>query len=125
MTNTQVMIALCRDGFHPDSEGGTVKLLGDGFPATGTTASIAISLTRRSAFLAMAEIQFAAGAGRCSPSMNASTVIALGRGQSRSRSFDLRPLSTHASAWRDGRLRHGGSQREGGRGQRLLPAPPD
>jgi len=67
MTSTQVMIALCRDGFHPESEGGTVKLLADGFPQLDYGLNRYFFDAAKRAFLAMAEIQFAAGAKEVFP----------------------------------------------------------
>jgi choline dehydrogenase-like flavoprotein len=65
--DTQVTIALLRDGFHPQSRGGRVRLRPD------STAYLDYSMTPylwegvRRAFLAMAEIQFAAGAQSVMP----------------------------------------------------------
>jgi len=64
LPNTHMMLALMRDGFHPDSPGGTVQLRDDG------SAVLDYSLTPyawdgiRRAYHSMAEIQFAGGA-RC------------------------------------------------------------
>jgi len=60
--HTQALLALLRDGFHPDAAGGRVQIRDDGtpvldYPLTGTVLDGA-----RRALLAMAEIQFAAGA---------------------------------------------------------------
>jgi choline dehydrogenase-like flavoprotein len=65
--NTHVLLALMRDGFHPEAPGGQVKLRGDGsavldYPLTGFVMEGA-----RRAMLAMAEIQFAAGAQQVLP----------------------------------------------------------
>ncbi|MBT1443817.1 GMC family oxidoreductase [Shewanella sp. JM162201] len=62
----QVVIALVRDGFHPDSPGGTVSLDGKGFTLDyPLTASF--WLAARRAFASMAELQFAAGARKVLP----------------------------------------------------------
>jgi hypothetical protein len=66
--NLQVVIALLRDGFHPDSPGGRVRLRGDGTPELDYPISDYLWEGMRRALLTMAEIQFAA---------NASTVLAL------------------------------------------------
>lgn len=63
----QVIIALLRDGFHDDSPGGSVELARDGsaelsYPITGYLWE-----GMRRAFLAMAQIQFAAGAQHVLP----------------------------------------------------------
>jgi len=75
LPHANVMIALLRDGFHPDAKGGEVKLKSDG------SASLDYRLTDylldgvRRAYLSMAEIQFAAGAQ------------------------SVRPVHEHAEAW--------------------------
>ena len=65
--NTQALIALLRDGFHPDSRGGTVGLRDDGSPVLAYPLTGAIWDGVRRALLSMAEIQFAAGAKRVFP----------------------------------------------------------
>jgi len=65
--HTHVLLALLRDGFHDQSPGGRVKLHGDGsavldYPLTGFVMEGA-----RRALLAMAELQFAAGARQVLP----------------------------------------------------------
>ncbi|QGZ42037.1 choline dehydrogenase-like flavoprotein [Pseudoduganella flava] len=59
---TQGMLALLRDGFHADSPGGTVALRGDGSPVLDYPMTPFLWDGARRALLAMAEIQFAAGA---------------------------------------------------------------
>ncbi len=58
----QVLIALMRDGFHPDSPGGRVMLRSDGSPLLDYPLGDYLWEGVRRAYLAMAEIQFAAGA---------------------------------------------------------------
>ena len=58
----QVVIALLRDGFHPQSAGGRVVLRGDGSPVLDYRIGDYAWNAMRRAYLAMAEIQFAAGA---------------------------------------------------------------
>lgn len=58
----QVVLALLRDGFHPLSIGGTVKLRKDGSALLDYPISDYIWDGMRRAFFTMAEIQFAAGA---------------------------------------------------------------
>jgi choline dehydrogenase-like flavoprotein len=65
--HTHVLIALLRDGFHPESAGGAVGLRDDGSPVLGYGLTPAIWEAVRRALLAMAEIQFAAGAQQVLP----------------------------------------------------------
>jgi choline dehydrogenase-like flavoprotein len=58
----QGMLALLRDGFHPESAGGDVQLQGDGSPVLDYPISDFVWDGARRALLTMAEIQFAAGA---------------------------------------------------------------
>ena len=62
LPNTNVMLALLRDGFHPDSPGGSVELRGDGTPVLDYRMTDYTWDGLRRAFHSMAEIQFAAGA---------------------------------------------------------------
>jgi choline dehydrogenase-like flavoprotein len=59
---THVQIALVRDGFHPQSAGGAVGLRRDGSPLLDYPLAEVFWDAARRALLAMAEIQFAAGA---------------------------------------------------------------
>ncbi|MBI4984822.1 MAG: GMC family oxidoreductase, partial [Rhodocyclales bacterium] len=61
-THTHVLLALLRDGFHADSDGGRVELRDDGTPVLDYPLSDFVWDGVRRAWLAMAEIQFAAGA---------------------------------------------------------------
>jgi choline dehydrogenase-like flavoprotein len=67
LPHLQVVIALLRDGFHPDSAGGTVALRSDGTPVLDYPLTPYLWDGVRRAFLSMAEIQFAAGATRVMP----------------------------------------------------------
>ncbi|MBB5203351.1 choline dehydrogenase-like flavoprotein [Inhella inkyongensis] len=60
--HTQVLLALLRDGFHPEAPGGRVQLRGDGSPVLDYPLTATVMDGVRRAHLAMAEIQFAAGA---------------------------------------------------------------
>jgi len=60
--HTQSVIALLRDGFHPDSPGGTVSLRDDGSPQLHYPISNTLWEGLRDAYHHMAELQFAAGA---------------------------------------------------------------
>jgi choline dehydrogenase-like flavoprotein len=62
----QVLIALMRDGFHPESPGGQV-VLRDGWPVLDYPLTDYLWNGARRAYLAMAEIQFAAGAQSVMP----------------------------------------------------------
>ncbi|MFA7290640.1 MAG: GMC family oxidoreductase [Rhodocyclaceae bacterium] len=65
--HAQVLIALLRDGFHRESRGGRVRLRSDGSPALDYPLNEVFWEAARRALLAMAEIQFAAGAQRVTP----------------------------------------------------------
>lgn len=67
LPNLQVVIALLRDGFDERSPGGRVRLRGDGSPELDYPIGQPLWATMRRAFLAMAEIQFAAGAAQVMP----------------------------------------------------------
>ncbi|MBC7991967.1 MAG: GMC family oxidoreductase [Rhizobacter sp.] len=56
------LLALMRDGFHPQSTGGQVKLQSDGSPVLDYPLNDFVMDGARRALLSMAEIQFAAGA---------------------------------------------------------------
>lgn len=58
----QGMLALLRDGFHPESNGGTVGLNADGSAVLDYPLNDPVWEGARRALLTMAEIQFAAGA---------------------------------------------------------------
>jgi choline dehydrogenase-like flavoprotein len=61
------LLALLRDGFHPESTGGRVKLRGDGSPVLDYPLNDYVLEGARRALLSMAEIQFAAGAKSVQP----------------------------------------------------------
>ncbi len=60
-------LALMRDGFHPESPGGTVQLREDGSPVLDYAITDYLRDGLRRGYLAMAEAQFAAGAVRVFP----------------------------------------------------------
>lgn len=64
---TQALLALMRDGFTEDSPGGEVSLRDDGVPTVEYPLTDALRDGFRRSFLAMAEIQFAAGARAVRP----------------------------------------------------------
>jgi choline dehydrogenase-like flavoprotein len=63
----QVLIALMRDGFHPENQGGTVRLRDDGTPLLDYPLLPLFWEAARRAMRTMAEIQFAAGAQTVMP----------------------------------------------------------
>jgi choline dehydrogenase-like flavoprotein len=65
--NAQAIIALMRDGFHPDSPGGRVALRADGSPVLDYPITDFVWGGARRALLSMAQIQFAAGARQVLP----------------------------------------------------------
>ncbi|MNO83430.1 6'''-hydroxyparomomycin C oxidase [compost metagenome] len=67
LPHTNVILALMRDGFHPDSAEGTVSLRGDDTPVLDYRMTDYTWDGIRRAFHTMAEIQFAAGAKAVMP----------------------------------------------------------
>jgi choline dehydrogenase-like flavoprotein len=65
--STHVLLALLRDGFHRQATGGDVKLRSDGSPLLNYPLTGFVMDGARRAMLAMAEIQFAAGAHQVLP----------------------------------------------------------
>jgi choline dehydrogenase-like flavoprotein len=65
--HTHVLLALLRDGFHPQASGGAVKLRGDGSPLLDYPLTDFVMEGARRALLSMMEIQFAAGAQQVLP----------------------------------------------------------
>lgn len=68
LPHTHAMIALLRDGFHPDSEGGNIELANDGSPIVDYRLNEYLWDGVKRSFLSMAELQFAAGAKAVRPS---------------------------------------------------------
>ncbi|MDG5501004.1 GMC family oxidoreductase [Marinobacter sp. BGYM27] len=64
LPHLQSVIALIRDGFHPDSPGGSVSLRDDDSPVLDYPITDYLWHGVRQAYLTLAEIQFAAGARR-------------------------------------------------------------
>ncbi len=72
----QANIALVRDGFHPDSQGGTVKLSKYDYPQLDYEISDTLWRALKQAMLSLVELQFAAGAQTVLPlHMDASFAI--------------------------------------------------
>jgi choline dehydrogenase-like flavoprotein len=65
--STHVLLALLRDGFHEESPGGKVDLRSDGSPVLDYPLTPFVMDGARRALLAMAQIQFAAGAREVLP----------------------------------------------------------
>ena len=61
-THTHALLALMRDGFHPDSQGGQVRLNSDTTPVLDYPVNDVVLEAAQRALRSMAEIQFAAGA---------------------------------------------------------------
>lgn len=95
LPQTQVLLALLRDGFQADSPGGQVRLKRDGSPELDYPLTDAIWEGARRALLAMAEIQFAAGARKVLPQHEQTREL---RSWAEARAFiqqlELRPLLT-------------------------------
>ncbi|MCC6869786.1 MAG: GMC family oxidoreductase [Burkholderiales bacterium] len=90
-----VVLALLRDGFHPHSAGGRVHLRSDGTPVLDYPLTPYVFAGMRRAFLAMARIQFAAGATRVAPGHGHGTSFtSLAQATAAIESFDLAPLVT-------------------------------
>jgi len=62
LPHIHMTLALLRDGFHPQSQGGKVQLRDDGSPVLDYPLNDVVWDGARRALLSMAEIQFAAGA---------------------------------------------------------------
>ena len=73
--NTHALLALLRDGFHPESVGGRVTLRGDSTPVLDYPLTEVVFEGARRALASMAEIQFAAGAREVHPVHEASRAL--------------------------------------------------
>jgi choline dehydrogenase-like flavoprotein len=95
LPNLQVLIALLRDGFHPQSTGGRVRLASDGTPILDYPLTPYLFDGVRRAMVAMAEIQFAAGAASVMPVHDEGEGYAsFGAARAAIAAFDLRPRAT-------------------------------
>ena len=95
LSHMQVVIALLRDGFHPESPGGTVSLAPDDTPILDYPFNDYLWDGVRRAFVTMAQIQFAAGAKRVMPVHGDAASFATADAASKAiATFDLRPLAT-------------------------------
>jgi choline dehydrogenase-like flavoprotein len=95
LPHLQVVIALLRDGFHPQSQGGVVKLRSDQTPVLDYPLTDYLWDGARRAFASMAEIQFAAGARKVMPVHGAGTAYPSTKDAKEAiAAFDLQPLAT-------------------------------
>jgi choline dehydrogenase-like flavoprotein len=95
LPHLHVEIALLRDGFHPDSPGGTVTIDDDGAPVLDYPLTPYIWDGVRRAFRTMAEIQFAAGAASVMPIHGAGAAYDTWAGaRTAIDAFTLAPLAT-------------------------------
>lgn len=93
--NTQVLLALMRDGFHERSPGGRVRLRSDGTPELDYPLNDYLWEGARRAFKVMAEIQFAAGAQQVTVVHEQAPMWSHWSAAQRGiESLDLRPLLT-------------------------------
>lgn len=91
----QVLLALLRDGFHPESGGGTVMLRDDGTPVLDYPLTPYLWEGVRRAFSSMAQIQLAAGAVRVMPVHGRGDVFRTWpEARAAIAEFDLAPLRT-------------------------------
>ena len=95
LPHMQVLIALLRDGFHRDSAGGRVRLARDGTPLLDYALTPYLLNGARRAMIAMAELQFAAGATSVMPVHDEGDGYpSLGAARAAISAFDLRPRAT-------------------------------
>ena len=95
LPHLQVVIALLRDGFHPESTGGIVRLAGDGTPILDYPQNDYQWDGVRRALMAMADIQFAAGARSVMPVHGDGAVFTRASdAKAAIAGFDLRPRAT-------------------------------
>ena len=97
--HTQMMLSLMRDGFHPESVGGKVRLHVDGSPVLDYPLTDYVLDGFRRAMLAMAEIQFAAGAKKVRPFHEQSDDYRTWSAAKEAiAAFDMKPLLTGAGS---------------------------
>jgi choline dehydrogenase-like flavoprotein len=93
--HTHALLALLRDGFHPQSAGGRVGLRSDGSPELDYPLTDFVMDGARRALLSMAEIQFAAGAKTVTPSHElASPCATWAQARSAIQTLPMKPLLT-------------------------------
>ena len=95
LPHLQVVLALLRDGFHLDSQGGTVRLADDGSPLLDYPLTPYVWNGVRRALASMADIQFAAGATTVMPVHgDGAAYTSAAAAKAAIADFDLRPLVT-------------------------------
>ena len=109
------LLALMRDGFHPQSVGGRVKLRSDGSPLLDYPLNDFVMDGARRAFLSMAEIQFAAGARSVVPVHEmAGSYTSWAQAREAIKALPMKPLLTRVvSAHVMGGCAMGASERQG------------
>ena len=95
LNHLHVLIALLRDGFHDESVGGTVRLANDGTPFLDYGLSDYLWDGARSAMIALADLQFGAGAQSVMPvHANGTAFASVDEARRAIESFQLKPLVT-------------------------------
>ena len=93
--HNHTLLALMRDGFHDQSQGGHVKLRSDGSPMLDYPLTDYVMDGARRALLSMMEIQFAAGATKVLPLHEmAQTYTAWGQARDAVNALPMKPLLT-------------------------------
>jgi choline dehydrogenase-like flavoprotein len=93
--HTHVLLALMRDGFHPEAPGGQVGLRGDGSAVLDYPLTDFVLQGARRALLSMAEIQFAAGARQVLPvHEQAAPYTSWAQAKAAIEALDMRPYLT-------------------------------
>ncbi len=93
--HNHTLLALMRDGFHEQSQGGNVKLRGDGSPALDYPLTDYVMDGARRALLSMMEIQFAAGATKVLPLHEmAHTYTTWGQARDAVNALPMKPMLT-------------------------------
>lgn len=97
--HTQMLLSLMRDGFHPESTGGKVRLHLDGSPVLDYPLSRYVLDGFRRSLLSMAEMQFSAGATSVSPlHEQGGDYTSWQQAKQAIDAFDMKPLLTGAGS---------------------------